>query len=477
MLCVDVADPELTSAFCAAINSGSSFAVQTEDSRSGRDAARLALDRALLAVYPMPDMRRFHVATERGRVVVRIESAVAVHTVNGVAYGVENGAVTLLSPSAVACARRSARNDLHTFGEAVVCKLYADASRPVVVAPHGVIFNAEVVASCALYMYVGLRQAAGGCAVVARVPVTDFSRGVSLGQPPDVVLNPTVTKRAQKLCFFASPRAVVALVGHRLVGSGAAFEVEDVAVVSCKADAASTCDDVKQAFHEASASCVVGADGNVDSFIKRLRNVRDDTFRRSPAELRSAVKARDAAAAAATARSGGVVSCDESETVEFKYTISDDTSGLHQTNEERTRQILCGFANCQGGALVIGVADDGAVAGWNARDASIRTTKFAPAMATQAIVVVELPIAAGDAKRTEWWKTDSASANSSTQVLSCYSVLRGAAPFHLPGSGAPCAPPLRGFASTLTMSVTLMVDRIVTWEAQRMKRARDDAED
>ena len=59
---------------------------------------------------------------------------------------------------------------------------------------------------------------------------------------------------------------------------------------------------------------------------------------------------------------------------------------------ERLRGVVASMANAHGGAILIGVADDGEVVGTDATAVTIRCTAFAPAMIADAVTVSHVPV-------------------------------------------------------------------------------------
>lgn len=202
---------------------------------------------------------------------------------------------------------------------------------------------------------------------------------------------------------------------------------------------------------------------------------------------------------------------EESASVEFKYALSSKAGGI--TGAERLRHTMSAMASTLGGVICIGVSDEGCTVGQPQGEAraALRTSGFCPAMAHNAVTVREVRVLAppptksvhGDssggerAKRNreeeggngeprarmpkDWWKTPAHSLIGSPQaagvgpttaalppqvartepqrVVTVISVARGTAPFYMSGSST--LPYLRGCASTMSMPVRVMWERVL----------------
>jgi hypothetical protein len=518
---------DVAAALCAIANSApSSFAFRSGGTdRAAEDRARLLVDRAAAHVYPQVDPRVVDCQLLDSRWFVVSVSATydgdcgPRRTASGCGYRVREGVLEACSGDDVSAARKAYFRQWKEHirdARLIVAGLYLRNTerrpRRAFVAGSGVAVTAAVCGLDELYAYLAL-PFDGSWIIVGRVAAPKWIEAagfVSTSPPPQV----TNGHEAYALTHSKGVRFTrtmeetgrVSLLAHRLsfrerdgVVDPRSIEMEDLGVeadsdgtaeVTQLADIAAS---IAAATAEVQAACA--ANEGVSADIARFRNTGEDCFRRPPGAIRALRKVRDETCPLEAVVEGQQLPWREGPRVEFKAKINiaaDVTPETKtQTTTERLRQIIAAMANTHGGAVLVGVSDDGTVLGAPKILSHVRLTQFAPAFPSDAIACRELPVAtsskaAAPTMAADWWKAPpkppttaakgSAPADDQQKVVTVIRVIMGTAPFHLTGGTVDSAPMARGAASTVALSALTMVERIVADRARReeAKRARDE---
>jgi hypothetical protein len=520
---------------CAAANATNSeempsvtvrFALESSD-RKSEDDCKLLIDRALAHVFPQIDVRRLTITSNEQKPIlqVTVDSGLELfagprRAVDGVGYAVDpEGRVAPVDSTAVSQARKDFFRSLKPAirdARLIVTELFlrntARKGRKSFFAGSGIAFVAAIVAVDPLYAYLAVESAEqhGKMFVVGKVPRPDEttlrSKQFTITACPAYVANPEAyalkPEKGARPVFAAQDWRTFAFVAHRASYREAgvptapvtsSLELGDIVFETLQADElnpplssdAELTEAVIAGVSEARQAIAERPD--LSKRVESMRNLGEEQNRRPPGAMRALKKARDDLCVMTSAVIGDEVPWREGPQIEFKAKINifDPSDKGGQTNTERVRQILAGMANARGGALLVGVTDDGKVQGAPRIADEVRTTQFAPSMNADAIAVREVPLSVPGAASTlsgQWWKAapsavpaGGAKPATADNVITIFRVMASSVPFHSTGATADSAPMVRGAASTVSLSVWGMVERLVAAEmaAPHGKRPRD----